>query len=160
MINQFQGEYQWLSNFHYSLFKCDFKLLPLPRKYVFPTVEHYYQATKATTIGNFERVLEAETPGKAKRLGQRIIMIPNWEQWKERVMLEGVWAKFSQSPTLQQKLLATAGHDLMEGNYWNDKYWGVCLKTNQGQNKLGQILMHVRTILADHCFSTGRYYGT
>ena len=26
-------------------------------------------------------------------------------------------------------------------NAWNDKYWGVCLKTNIGQNNLGKLLM-------------------
>lgn len=33
---------------------------------------------------------------------------------------------------------------ITEGNYWNDKFWGVCLKSNQGQNHLGKLLMNIR----------------
>lgn len=159
MINQFRGEYSFLSNFFSSPFTCSFALIQR-REYVFPSVEHFYQASKTTTAEDFDRVMRCATPGETKRMGRHIQLIHSWETVKDSVMLEGVWAKFSQSPALQQKLLATAGQDLMEGNYWNDKYWGVCLKTNQGQNKLGHLLMHVRQMLADHCFKTRRYYGT
>jgi predicted NAD-dependent protein-ADP-ribosyltransferase YbiA (DUF1768 family) len=32
---------------------------------------------------------------------------------------------------------------LIEGNTWNDRYWGVCRGT--GKNRLGQILMRIRS---------------
>jgi ribA/ribD-fused uncharacterized protein len=157
MINQFQGEYRFLSNFYSSQFTCRFALIPR-KDYVFPSVEHFYQASKATTDEDFDRVMRCAT-AQTKKMGRSIRLIPSWEANKDTVMLEGVWAKFSQNPYLQQRLLATADRDLIEGNYWNDKYWGVCLKTGLGQNKLGQILMHVRRVLADHFNSIGRYYG-
>lgn len=147
MINNFRGEYAFLSNFFYGPFRCSFKLLPLLPNYMFPTVEHYFQATKSSTVEGFEKILKAGTPGSAKHMGRRVDMIPNWDQWKEQVMLEGVWAKFTQNPSLQQQLLSTIGHELVEGNYWGDKYWGICLRTNEGQNRLGVILMHVRNML-------------
>lgn len=41
-------------------------------------------------------------------------------------------------------LLATGDAVLKEGNTWNDVFWGVSLKTGQGENNLGKILMRVR----------------
>lgn len=158
MINQFQGEYRFLSNFYSSQFTCKFALIQR-KDYVFPSVEHFYQASKAATSEDFDRIMRCATPGETKKLGRHIQLVPSWEANKDSVMLEGVWAKFSQNPYLQQKLLATCKEELIEGNWWNDKYWGVCLKTNQGQNKLGHLLMHVRQVLADHLGKTGRYYG-
>ena len=32
----------------------------------------------------------------------------------------------------------------MEGNYWHDVYWGMDLKTREGENHLGEILMTLR----------------
>ena len=158
MINQFKGECGFLSNFYSSQFTCRFALIQR-KDYVFPSVEHFYQASKATTAEDFDKVMLCATASETKKIGGRIQLIPSWEANKDSVMLEGVWAKFSQNPYLQQKLLATGKEGLIEGNYWNDKYWGVCLKTNQGQNKLGHLLMHVRQVLADHLGKTGRYYG-
>ena len=158
MTNQFRGKYSFLSSFYSSQFTCRFALIQR-RDYVFPSVEYFYQASKAATSEDFDQIMSCTTPGEAKRMGGHIQLIPSWESVKDSVMLEGVWAKFSQSPYLQQKLLATGKEELIEGNYWNDKYWGVCLKTNQGQNKLGYLIMHVRQVLADHLGKTGRYYG-
>jgi predicted NAD-dependent protein-ADP-ribosyltransferase YbiA (DUF1768 family) len=36
---------------------------------------------------------------------------------------------------LCKKLLATGEEELVEGNYWNDTYWGVC--KGIGENHLG-----------------------
>ncbi len=38
-------------------------------------------------------------------------------------------------------LVPTADAELIEGNTWNDRFWGVC--RGQGGNELGQILMRV-----------------
>lgn len=46
-------------------------------------------------------------------------------------------------------MIATGGEDLVEGNRWNDKFWGVCLKTGRGENWLGKLLMQVRAELAE-----------
>lgn len=40
------------------------------------------------------------------------------------------------------RLLATGSAELIEGNVWNDTFWGVC--RGRGQNHLGRILMEVR----------------
>lgn len=39
--------------------------------------------------------------------------------------------------------LATSGNEeLVEGNNWNDTYWGVC--KGVGENHLGKILIRIR----------------
>ena len=44
-------------------------------------------------------------------------------------------------------LLNTNNDYIEETNWWGDKYWGVCHKTGEGQNILGQLLMNVRKII-------------
>lgn len=51
-------------------------------------------------------------------------------------------AKFSQNPDLADKLVATKDAELIEGNTWGDRIWGVC--DGIGENRLGKILMRVR----------------
>ena len=62
-------------------------------------------------------------------------------------MYEIVLAKFSQNEYLKRRLLETGNALLIEGNDWGDTYWGVC--NGRGKNKLGKILMRVRTELAN-----------
>jgi len=138
MIKEFQGQYRWLSNFWPSPFVLD--------GIHFPTVEHGYQAYKASDGQEFVRILDARSPGEAKRLGKRVKLRMNWEAIKDGVMLALVRAKFEQNPDLAAKLIATGDEELVEGNTWGDTYWGVC--RGVGQNKLGKILMNVRQELA------------
>ena len=37
----------------------------------------------------------------------------------------------------------------MEGNGWHDTFWGVDLKTGEGEKHLGRILMQVREELRE-----------
>ena len=53
-------------------------------------------------------------------------------------------AKFLQNPDLKEKLLSTGDAELVEGNTWNDTFWGVNSRTGKGDNNLGKILMNVR----------------
>ncbi len=66
----------------------------------------------------------------------------DWEEVKDEIMYKVVTCKFTQNQDLKEKLLAAGDKTLIEGNTWNDRYWGVC--RGKGQNKLGQILMRVR----------------
>ena len=43
---------------------------------------------------------------------------------------------------LSEKLLATGDAELIEGNHWNDTFWGVC--DGVGKNWLGILLMEIR----------------
>ena len=84
-------------------------------------------------------------PAEAKKLGRRVELRPEWEYIKERVMFEIVLNKFNQNPQLAKMLLATGEEELVEGNTWGDRTWGVC--DGVGQNRLGKILMKVRGLL-------------
>ena len=51
--------------------------------------------------------------------------------------------KFSDDK-LKNKLIDTYPAELIEGNTWNDKFWGVDINTSIGENNLGKILMKLR----------------
>ena len=53
-----------------------------------------------------------------------------------------VVARAWSDPEYRQRLLDTGDRELIEGNTWGDRFWGVC--RGEGENKLGRILMRVR----------------
>jgi len=65
----------------------------------------------------------------------------DWEQRKLDVMRDLIRRKF-ENPLLRAMLLATEDATLIEGNTWNDTFYGVC--KGVGQNWLGRIIMEVR----------------
>ena len=81
---------------------------------------------------------------EAKRLGQKVERRSDWDDVKWGIMEQIVYAKFTQNSTLAQALLDTGEKPLKEGNYWKDLYWGVDLKSGEGENHLGKILMALR----------------
>jgi len=144
MIESFSGRYNFLSNF-YSV-----KIEHQGIKY--PSVEHYYVAMKVKTDQQIDgrniamidcRELIARMPqaSKVKQFGKIIKVRRDWDDVKLDVMLWGVREKFKQED-LKQMLLDTGEQELVEGNTWNDTFWGVC--RGEGQNNLGKILMKVR----------------
>jgi len=135
-ITSFKGAYAFLSNFTPAVVR----LPGSDRKY--PTVEHAYQAAKTTDDDTRYAIWSARTPGRAKRLGQKVQIRPDWEDVKLGVMLGLLRQKFGDHEVLQTQLLATGDMDLVEGNGWGDTYWGVC--AGVGENHLGQLLMQVR----------------
>lgn len=132
-ISDFRGEYRWLSNFHL----VEVHLAGLP----YPSTEHAYQAAKTLDATQRCAVRCAKTPGQAKRLGQTLKLRDDWEQVKIAVMLDLQRQKYKQ-PDLRTKLLATGDAELIEGNTWGDRFWGVC--KGEGLNWLGRLLMQVR----------------
>jgi len=133
MIDRFDGDYSFLSNFY---FHSDGE-----------TVEHLFQAAKAITDEDREYVLSAASPGVAKKRGRAISLRPDWESVKADVMLALLRKKFA-IPELKEKLLGTGDQELVEGNMWHDNYFGDCAchrcKEKIGYNKLGQLLMQIR----------------
>ena len=152
-IDYFDGEYAFLSNFYPA--KVSFDGMDYPNN------EAAFQAQKCPER-RAEFVALGQQPGKQKRLGRKVPLRPDWENVKDEVMRALCICKFAQNPHLAQKLLATGNAELVEGNYWNDYYWGVCNGT--GQNKLGKILMEVReelrngTINKPHIAKPGVFY--
>ena len=84
--------------------------------------------------------------GDVKRQSKHITLKKDWNDIKLEVMKECINQKFSQEP-YRTKLLETGTQYIQEGNRWNDKFWGVCLKTNKGENHLGRLIMDVRSVL-------------
>ena len=137
VINSFQGEYFFLSNFFYSPFEFDGE--------IYSTVEHAFQAAKTFDTEQRQSIRLAASPAQAKQLGRAVQLRPDWEQVKFDIMLALLRLKFSQAD-LRQKLLDTGDSELIEGNTWGDKVWGCVLYKGQwvGQNHLGKLLMQVR----------------
>lgn len=132
-ITSFTGKYRWLSNFSITAVK-DLDIW-------FPTVEHAYQYAKQSTPAGRAAVMRADTPGAAKRAARRFGMRPDWDVIKVNVMRQLLWEKFK-IPTYQFMLLATGDAELIEGNTWGDRFWGVC--DGIGENHLGRLLMEIR----------------
>ncbi len=128
-ITSFTGDYRWLSNF---FIEPDWTC-----------VEWEYQQAKCGNAACRRRFSGLESqPGKAKALGRRVPLRPDWEDVKIQIMLFYVERKFRQHSKLGALLKATGDAQLIEGNTWGDTYWGVC--RGRGANMLGAILMDVR----------------
>lgn len=133
MINNFRGEYNFLSNFYNS-----------PVEYqgiTYRNNEAAFQSAKSLNL-DIRKTFSNLDPSQAKRKGRHIALRPDWENVKFDIMYEICKAKFSQNKTLKDKLLNTRNEYLEEGNTWGDKIWGTI--NGEGQNNLGKILMRVR----------------
>jgi ribA/ribD-fused uncharacterized protein len=170
IIDQFRGKYSFLSNFYIRRI--------LYKGHWFPSNEHAYHSEKSfdksyqtqlmvqEEIDRWNRETKIDDPsalkseftameskkfGNNKRLIQKGIMRNDWFNVSLQIMYDINIAKFTQHKDLQEKLLATKGAVLVEGNYWNDKFWGMCRKDQHdpasewiGENRLGKILMSIR----------------
>lgn len=135
-ITSFSGEFEFLSNFY----PVDI----IHEGLVYPSVEHAYQAMKTFVPSERNRIRLAKTPGKAKRLGAKVVLWDTWDMYKEEIMMHFCYDKFdrAKNPDLVKRLLQTESRTIIEGNTWGDTYWGVC--KGEGLNKLGEILMDIR----------------
>lgn len=137
MIKEFQGEYRWLSNF----WPCNIEY----QGKVYPSVEHFYVAMKTKDPYEREGIRNTPEAGKVKRLGRKLEIREDWESIKLDVMTYAITKKFSKdNPELMQKLIDLGDVYIQEGNMWGDKFWGVCLKTDIGENNLGKIIMKIQ----------------
>lgn len=136
IIDSFTGENYFLSNFYPVEVVYNGKL--------YPSSEHAYQAAKAVNDSDAELIRNAATPGESKKLGRVVKYRDDWDQVKDYAMECILRNKFS-NPDLEKMLLNTGDKYLIEGNYWNDTYWGICRGT--GENRLGKLLMKIRNEL-------------
>lgn len=135
MISSFKDEYAFLSNFYPCIIEFS--------NMQFGSVEVAYQAAKSP-YPHVQRQFCELNSSQAKRKGQRIELRSNWNQIRIPLMKIFLVQKFSH-PELKKLLLDTGNAELVEGNYWNDTFWGVC--NHIGQNNLGKLLMEVRSEL-------------
>lgn len=146
MIKEFKKEYKFLSNFY----PVDIEL----HGKVYSSVEHAYMSCKSYSEEWKDFCSDKKnSAGYVKKESKKIKLIENWEFIKLSIMETCLRNKFK-NPELARKLLYTNNEFIQEGNYWGDKFWGVCLKTNQGENNLGKLIMKIRNELR---FSLSHY---
>lgn len=150
-IYGFFDKHKFLSNFYEAFVYFE--------GMVFPSNESAYQAAKATDI-NTRAWFATMNPSQAKRNGRSIVLREDWlkqldnpdpegliTQFRDQVMWDINWDKFTRHADLKEKLLATGDLVLEETNWWKDDYWGVYKE--EGLNKLGRILMKIRSKLKE-----------
>lgn len=125
MGNTALAENNYLSNMYEAPFQVD--------GVKFPTVEHYFQWSKAKTFGAdavAEKMLKSNSAKTVKALGGPAKKAiegfdpAKWDEKKVEVMKTGMKAKFTQNAELREKLLATGERPLGEANA-RDSYWGI-----------------------------------
>lgn len=130
-ISEFKGDNFFLSNFYIA-----------PVYYQGIRFENNEAAFQAAKCPDRMRDFCGLNPQAAKRLGRHVKLRSDWEKVKYDVMYQVCKAKFLQNPDLRSKLIETENAELIEGNTWGDKVWGVC--DGIGENHLGKIIMRIR----------------
>ncbi len=141
-ICSFRGKHRFLSNFYQSPVEYD--------GLVYPSVEAAYHAQKCASEEGRIKYTRVKNPTLAKMMGRREQLPDNWDAKSYDIMAAIVRAKFA-VPELAAMLQATGDAYLEEGNHWHDNLWGNCscdkCREIEGQNRLGRILMEVRSTL-------------
>ena len=138
-------EHRWLSNMTYVDIFYD--------GITYPSTENFYQAMKyergwtfddSATRKNVRQIISKLKPNEAKAYSRANKMTSLvFEEKKLEIMEYAQRQKYSKEP-FKSKLLATGDVLIEEGNWWGDKFWGVDIKTREGQNNLGKIIMKIR----------------
>lgn len=139
-IERLAGYHRFLSNF----WPCTVTYEGL----TFSNVEAAYHAAKCADPADRAQFVNLSAPA-AKERGSAVAMRADWEDVKRDIMAALLRQKFS-DPALRRLLVQTGHCEIVEGNTWNDQFWGVC--NGVGQNNLGKLLMQVRR----ECASTLR----
>lgn len=133
-IERFRGKAAFLSNFaRCQIFYCGAW---------YPSVEHAYQAMKTDNVAVRYEIAKLDNPGDAKKWGQKLPLRTDWEDVKLVIMEDLLRLKF-QCPPYRRLLLETGDATIVEGNTWNDTFWGQC-PIGTGENHLGRLLMQIR----------------
>ena len=121
-------------------------------------VEREFQAEKTWNFHDRLKIMNAVSPGAAKRLGRTVKLRSDWDSTQSNgmtvaynVMHSLVFRKFWEHGELAGHLLDTEDAHIIEGNHWHDNRWGNCTCERcadiVGENWLGIILMDVRAVL-------------
>ncbi len=135
----------------------------------YPSVEHYYQASKFNDEWYKNIIIKSSTPNKARVLANQetgggykwrtdlnevikeskekgVKMRKDWDEMKLWFMMLGVLNKFKNNEKLKALLLSTENKKIIEDSP-RDNYWGIG-KDGKGENMLGRVLMCVRKLLS------------
>lgn len=114
---------------------------------VWPTAEHFFQASKFDAPDAKRLVVTAPTPSAAARIGRRrdLGLRRDWSTYRVHVMRRAVYAKFCQHAALRLRLTSTGTRRLVEDTA-GDRFWGAGAD-GRGENRNGVILEEVRDYL-------------
>lgn len=137
MIKQFKGQYAFLSN----MFETKVTYMGI----VYNSSENLYQAFKTCELAERE-MLAHVTPYESKAYWKGTkIRNPDFMALRLWYMEEALRAKFEGNRALRKMLIATGDAEIVEGNWWNDTFWGINDGgEGVGSNHLGQLLMKLR----------------
>lgn len=144
-ITSFDGKYSFLSNF-YPLKKPISVSFKEGVSLSFHSVEAAYQAGKCADIHECELFTRMDAK-EAKRYSHKIKYLRDDFTRYNVMYMEMLLKKKFSDKDLAKRLLDTAPMKLIEGNYWNDTFWGVC--NGEGKNYLGGLLMEIRNGLKE-----------
>ena len=115
--------------------------------YSWPTVAHYYHATKYGDEAYAAKIRAAATPAEAAKLGKSRWhkKRKDWNKVKTTVMTRGTYIKCRTYPEIGQALLDTQDKEIKELSLY-DYFWGTGRDT-RGKNAYGEMLMAVRNKL-------------
>lgn len=164
-ILKFRQEFSYLSNFNVLKNKIHY----LGYNYI--SVEAGYMAQKCDDIA-WKKYCSTISPhgnaqGEMKKAAYKVDLVKDFRDKQLKIMLDLLRLKFRNNPELANKLVATYPRMIMEGNVWNDRYWGATIPKQKhchlsdsgeleklyeefpqyfyvGQNYLGRLLMKVR----------------
>lgn len=127
-------------------------------KVTYKTAEHWMMAKKAELFQDqeiLEKILEADSPAEAKKLGREVRNYDDkiWLENRFEIVKEGNLHKFSQNKVLKEFLINTKERVLAEASPV-DPIWGIGMASDhkdvmnpekwKGLNLLGFALMEVR----------------
>ena len=151
-VNEPFGE---LSQWHSSTFVCDDE--------IFSCAEQYMMYRKAVMFGDTMIASKIiNTPGlhpnEYRRMGRLVANfdIKTWISTSMSVVINANFCKFIQNDELMQMLMSTGEKVLVEASS-TDRIWGIGFSATNamrnkevwGQNKLGECLMTVRSMISD-----------
>lgn len=135
-------------------------------KVTYKTAEHWMMAQKALLFGdknNYDKIIDAESPKEAKKLGQEVINFDSeiWDKHKFEIVRAGSIHKFIQNKEMGEYLLCTGQSIIAEASPV-DAIWGTGMAQDhkdiynlylwRGQNLLGFALMEARDFINEYGF--------
>lgn len=150
VLIEFQGESRFLSNFY----PCKVTLPAEPEhdlpEMEFSSIENAYMAWK-TTEPSLREKIQRLTPKEAKEFtySEEFPLRPDFnDEGRLAIMEILVNQKYSdKNPELKQLLLSTGNATIIEGNDWDDTFFGFCLEKSFGLNHLGRLTAQRRSQL-------------
>lgn len=147
LIEQSDSKYvmNWFSN-----------MIPFNEVFVYQgikyrTPENFYQAMKMPKDRVDLRAEIAEMlPHQAKTAIRNKVRYPWRPDWNKELALKAMRMalnhKFAIGTTWNRKLMLAWDWEIVEWNNWGDTYWGKDIRTREGENHLGRMLMEIREV--------------